>query len=387
MKSVAHDPEGHRLGWPRTIANAFALLFLAFTGWHLAYVVSHNLGTDFVSLYAAGKLASNGHASLAYDLAAHRSVEKVIAPQVGFLPFAYPPPMLALLVPFVQVPCGMAQTFWVLCTGALFFAAARRFAPLSYAFANPINFLDSFAGQTGFLVGGIFLVGLRLIESAPFAAGAVLGVLILKPQLAVILPVATIASRRWRVIGGAAASSITILLFGLLLFGIDSYLGFLAMAQQFGAMMRDSRWPWAELVSPFALFRYFGTPLIPALALHVILASTAAAIVWVAWSREWQEKIPILASATLLGSPYLFTYDATLMILPAGYLVAQRRYWAVGVLWLLCALPALFPFKLYHGPNTIPLGSALSIFLLLWGHVSVPSQRAARLRLKQEVRN
>jgi hypothetical protein len=224
-------------------------------------------------------------------------------------------------------------------------------------------------GQTGLLVGGIFILGIALLPTAPFGAGAILGLLVLKPQLAMMLPVATIAGGRWKVIAGALLSSITVSIAGLLMFGRESYEAFFTLLPHYAEFIRNSSWDWIELASPFAFARDVGISQAPALAIHTIVAIAAAGLTWIAWSRDWEEKIPIVAAASLLASPYLLTYDAVLLIVPAGYLLARRRFWCVGLLWLLCALPVVHFYGLYEGPNTIPLAAILSLGLVSAPHL------------------
>jgi hypothetical protein len=84
----------------------------------------------------------------------------------------------------------------------------------------------------------------------------------------------------------------------------------------------------------------------------------------VAWLQNWSEKVGILAAASLLISPYLLTYDALLLIIPAAYLIKRRHWWALLLLWSLCALPVLHFYDLYQGPNTIPLAALFACWNL-----------------------
>jgi hypothetical protein len=224
-------------------------------------------------------------------------------------------------------------------------------------------------GQTGLLVGGLFILGVTLLSTAPLAAGAILGLLVLKPQLALMLPVATIAGAKWKVIAGALLSSMAVLIAGLLLFGRESYEGFFALLPHYAGFIRNSSWNWVELASPFAFARYIGIAQSPALIIHGIVAIAAAGLTWIAWSRDWEEKTPILAAASLLASPYLLTYDAILLIIPAGLLLRQQRFWSVALLWILCALPVVHFYGLYEGPNTIPVAAILSLTLVSTPHL------------------
>lgn len=292
-----------------------------------------------------------------------------IVPNLGLLPFPYPPPFLAIVTPFALMPFSTAFVLWVVLTSLVYALGAARVAPLPYAFANPPILVDLMIGQTGLLVGGIFMSGLALIFSAPFTAGAIFGLLVLKPQLALMLPVATVAGRMWKVLAGALLSLMTVLLAGLLLFGRESYQGFFAILPYYAGFIGNSSWNWVELASPFAFARFLGIDQSPALMIQAFFSVAAGGLTWIAWSRDWEEKLPILAAASLLASPYLLTYDAVLLIVPAGHLLARRRLWLVALLWLLCALPVVHFYGLYDGPNTIPLAAAISLGVMARSHV------------------
>ena len=134
--------------------------------------------------------------------------------------------------------------------------------------------------------------------------------------------------------------------------------------------MRQGTWPWYEFVSVFAFLRWFGIGPTVALAAHAFVAIGAAALTWIAWSRDWEEQVPILAAATLLFTPYLLTYDALLMIIPMGFWMRQEpRPWLAGALWLLCLLPIAAYFHLYRGPNTVPLAAILFLGVVAAGRL------------------
>lgn len=364
--------------WFRTVATGFGVLFTLGAAWACWLVYCGAAGVDFLSFFAAGRMALSGPASLVYDIAAHRAVEFTISPIRGMLPFPYPPPFLFFVTPFALPPFWAGFTLWLLATGALYVYGSTRFMQWPYALANPPLLLNSMIGQTGFLMSGIFMVGLSLIARRPVLAGMVLGLLVVKPQLALLLPFATVAGRKWLVIAGAAVSSSLLLLAGLAVFGASAYEGFLNILPRYTASMEASRWPWNELVSPFALARFWGTPQSLALAIHAIVAVTAVAITTRAWWLDLDEKIPVLAAATLLISPYIFTYDALLLIVPAAWLIRQDRLAMVTVLWLLSLTPLLTYFTPWVWPNLIPVAAALCLWLLHPKTVAAASARQMR---------
>jgi len=178
-------------------------------------------------------------------------------------------------------------------------------------------------------------------------------------------------SRGRRLVGRALARpslpALVGLVAALLAFGIDSYAGVLRMAPLYTELMRQDKWPWNEFISAFAFLRYFGLPIALAVAVQALVALAAATVTWVAWARDWPEKVPVLAAATLLAPPYLLTYDSLLMVIPIGYWLSQeRRIYLAAALWLLCFLPIAFYFNLYRGPNTVPLAAILTLAVFCW---------------------
>jgi hypothetical protein len=190
--------------------------------------------------------------------------------------------------------------------------------------------------------------------------------MVIKPQLALLLPVAVIAGRLWTAIPAALASAAALLATAFLIFGPDAYAGFFEVLPSYQAMLAGGRWPWERLASVFAFARWFGAGEPVAWALHAGVALAAAILVWVSWRRDWESKIPVLAAGSLLVSPYLFTYDAVLLVAPLACLAERRPHWALG-LALLSALPLAQALGLHGGPNTTPLAAGLALACLATG--------------------
>ena len=352
--------------WLRASAIAVSILTVLFVVWAWTFNFSQVNVTDYLSYWAAGKLALAGEPAAAWDVERHRQVEFSLVTLNGLLPFPYPPPFLLMVAPFSLLSYMWGFAAWVIVTGIIYFAAARRVIPAAYVFAQPPALINGWIGQNGLVTSAIFVTGVSMLQARPFAAGAVLGLLVIKPQLALLLPVAVIAARLWPAIAGAAASAAALLLASLLLFGPAAFEGFWNILPLYGEMMRKDKWPWNELMSVFAFLRWFGVEQSLAMILHGFVAAVAAMLTWRAWASNWEQKVPLLASATLLIPPYLLTYDALLLILPLGYWLRQnaRLPWVVG-LWVLSLLPITHYFDLYRGPNTLPLAAILALVLLV----------------------
>lgn len=356
--SVATRPRG---GWYRLIALAIATAFVLCG--IAAVLIAHQrtVASDFLSFWAAGRMAAHGQAIAVYDIARHHAVEMEAVPGVHLLPFPYPPFVLALFVPFGLLPFWFAFAAWLAITASVYLVASRAWIAVRFALAQAAAGANFITGQNGFLGTGIFIGGATLIGRRPFLAGAILGLLAFKPQLALLLPIALIAGREWRAILGGVVSSLALLGLGLLLFGGSAYSAFLGILPDFTGWLGAGRWPWGELASTFALLRWFGVPDRAALLAHGAVALVAAVLTARAWALKLDERVPVLAASTLLVPPYLFTYDALLLTLPLAALLRRRSAFFMPV-WVLSLLPAIAYVRPF--PNTIPLAAMLALWPL-----------------------
>lgn len=357
--SVRKPAETGRLG---LAALAIATMFVLCACAAVALAWKRAILFDFVSFWAAGRLVAAGHASLAYDIARHHAVEAT-ALKGGFLPFPYPPPFLLFVAPFGLGPFWIGLAGWIAVTAAAYCGTARRLAPIRFSLAQAAAAANFITGQNGFLTSAIFIHGTNLLGRRPMLAGATLGLLVIKPQLAILLPVAFIAGREWRAIAGGILSTLALLAIGVLLFGIEAYRGFLAILPNYSHWLSAGLWPWGELASPFALLRYFQVSQGLALAIHGVIAVAAAVLTARAWALKLEQRTAVLAAATLLVPPYLFTYDALLLTVPLAWLLRNERSrpWTAAV-WILTLLPVVCYWTSF--PNTIPLATMLALWRL-----------------------
>jgi hypothetical protein len=245
----------------------------------------------------------------------------------------------------------------------------------------PPAYINLLIGQNGFLMSGIFVAGISLTGSSPSWAGAIIGLMVFKPQLALLLPVAMLAGREWRVIVGALLSTSAMLLIALLLFGWSTYQSFFDILPHYVAFMRDARLPWSEVASPFALARFVGLSQVAALSMHSIIATVATILAARAWWLKLDERVPILAAAALLIPPYLLTYDGLFLIIPVGWMIRQRHPYALALTWLCCLVPVLSFYVPWRLPNLISIAALISLWVL---HFDDQAQRVRRRRPQHE---
>lgn len=176
--------------------------FLAFAS--LVFLVVGHLsvwrqGSDLVAFWSAARVVVEGRAAEAYDAAALEALQHA-AGFTGAHPFLNPPPFLAAVAPLGLFSYPAALAVWV---GAGYgaYALSTRWLPRGAfwpALAFPGGVLSAMAAQNGLLTTALLCGALGALPRRKLLAGVLIGLLIIKPQLALLAPVALAAGREWR---------------------------------------------------------------------------------------------------------------------------------------------------------------------------------------------
>ena len=151
------------------------------------------------------------------------------------------------------------------------------------------------------------------------------GALVYKPQLALMIPIALIASRRWTTFAAAALSAAALGAASYLIWGEPVWRGFLDAAPLARAALERHLVGDEKMQSVFAAVRLLNGPLALAYAAQGLGAlAAAAALVWLQ-RRDFRGRGEgaALVAATLLASPFLLDYDLTLLALPITFLARE----------------------------------------------------------------
>ncbi len=370
--------------YPKLIAALFVLSFAGWvaTGHGLIDPLGRPLGPDFINFYAASAQSLAGHASQAYDVAAHGAAERSV---VGGRPlsihlFDYPPTFILLILPLALLPYTWSLVAWILVTAGGYLAVIRRIAPMDgvmwLALAFPGAWMNVVSGQNAFLSTALFGAALLTLERFPLLAGAFCGLLTYKPQLALLMLIVLVADGRWRAVLSAVISAVVLAAIALILFGIDSWRGFLQVASLASRMILGAGAnPYNMQQTLFAEFRFAGLPLHTADAAQTVVSLLVTGIVLWIWYApvSFRVKAAALATGTLIVTPYLGYYDLTLLALPiawlgyegleTGFLPYEKT--TLAALWL---VPIVYLFLL-----------APWLILLLFGLIVVRVRRSRAL--------
>jgi len=209
---------------------------------------------------------------------------------------------------------------------------------------------------------------MTLLPKRPLAAGLLLGLLVVKPQLGLVLPFALVAGREWRAIAGAAASSIGLVLISIAIFGWASYRAWLGNAGLIASIASEGLAGWHRMASVYGALRLAGLGSGAAWAIHAVVALAAAAAACLVWHRKADPgaRAGALAAATALASPYLFVYDTLILVVPFLWLIGQGRNWLLlGLVWAILFLALTQVAGWSGGPNLMPLAPIVLLGLIL----------------------
>jgi hypothetical protein len=311
------------------------------------------LGYDFITYWAASHVGLTGHPVDAYNISLLFKAEKLAVPASdSVFVWYYPPPFYLVILPAALLPYLAAYWVFVLSTLAFYVAVFRRIVHNSTAMWCLAAFsgvwINLSQGQNAFLTAALAGAALLCLEERPALAGVFIGLLAVKPHLALLFPVALIAIRAWRAFIAAAVTTVAFTAIGTAVFGVATLNASLASLRSARLFLQSGLLSWPKMPTIFAFLRLLGAPVMVAYVVHGIVAVAAVLAVWRMWRRsgDWQLRGAALMTATFLISPYVFDYDLAWLAFPIAWmaLAGYRNGWLRGereVLTLSWLLPLL----------------------------------------------
>ena len=335
------------------------------------------VGSDFLAFWGAGRLQLSGPAARVYDLMAEQ-VAQAASGTGQLVAYVNPPPYLFLTAPLGLMPYAVAWIVWALAGWALWFLVAQRSLPNGGAagalaiLAFPAAYLSASHAQNGFITGAILIAAVLTLRRSQTLSGALFGLLVIKPHLALLVPFWLAAGRKWTAIAAAAASAALLCLASLLVFGIDTWR---AYPQSFGVsqtlMAQTSGEFFLRMCTPYAALRVLFGPTAAMIGQGLITILTGA-LACRYWRRAPSDEAAgaMLLAATALASPYLFSYDLPFLAMPVFFLVGMARRegwrpWEKSLLVLIWLAPlATRAAALPLGLNLMPIPAAILVGLV-----------------------
>ena len=351
---------------PASLVNVCFVLFVINVSYFPAAYFSHwwiydpnglGIPTDFVNVWAAGRLVLDGHPASAWNWDIQKQVEVALLRQdfIGYFAWHYPPPFLFVASFLAQFPYSVAFIGWVSASFVPYLAMIRAIVGrpfgLLLAVAFPMVFNNTLVGQNGFLTAALIGGTLYLMPARPILAGICLGLLTYKPQYGLLFPLVLIAASQWTVFFTAGVVAVAMAFASWLAFGTESWQAFFHWMPMFSqAFLTEGRAPWGKMQSIFALVRYFGGAEQLAWVFQWVLSGAVAVLLALIWRSRisYPLKAAALAAGTLLITPYLFLYDLMVLAIAVAFLVriglsrGFQRY-ELPALGLVAALLMFYP--------------------------------------------
>jgi hypothetical protein len=301
-----------------TVLGTQAVLQLAFIG--IADLGLDAIKIDFRVFWAAATLALEGDPLAAFDMARLGAVHNT-NPE-AWMPWLYPPGYLVLLMPFGAVSFAQGFLISTLLSVALIGLAVRLFvagsAPVWIAMTLAPAYLPTlYLGQNNlFWLAGLIAALAALRDQRWILAGVFIGLLTLKPQLGLLLPVALLAAGLWRTILAATCTAIVLAVLPTVYFGTEYWVMLAGRLSEHSENILFSLPKLYFMVNPTFLWTLFGLSPEAALQIQWVIIALSAGIVAVLWRTRaisFDAKVAGLLLAMLLSAPYLWYYEAAIM--------------------------------------------------------------------------
>ncbi|UGY27945.1 DUF2029 domain-containing protein [Bradyrhizobium septentrionale] len=324
---------------------AIAIVLKAVWLWQVGLGHGREL-VDFAAFYITAKLVWLGDMDQAYQFAKLIVIQREASGgHNGFMSWTYPPQFGLLLAPFALIPIGLAYLLFAGSTLALYFAVLRRLAGSQFVLVLIVFFptigITLACGQNGLLTAALIGMVCLFFEERPVVAGAALGLMIIKPHLAIALAVYAILRRSWIVVMTAAAVVLISSAICTAVFGVEIWSAFLQSVRDSSVFLEQGNYPMHRMISIYAALRTAGLSASGSFIAQGIVAVLALAVVLIAVYRTMpaRESLGLTAIVSVCISPYAYDYDFLVfsvglaLLLPA--LLANAREWERGLIYAL----------------------------------------------------
>jgi alpha-1,2-mannosyltransferase len=298
-------------------AGAAAVILAGYDLWlWLTNYLGDNFHNDFTFYFAAARLGLAHGWSHLYDLKLQQQQLDAIGSRITVAQLARyvsPPPLAWLTVPLTLLPYRVAYWVWSAILLAalgvvwqlaapgrgrsrvLFLIAAVGWLPVIYGLQ---------LGQPALLVAAAVAAAYALLRGkSEWVAGAVLGLLVLKPQLALLVPAALLVTGRWRAF---AASAVALAVLGVASAialgprGIADYQGILSFATTVPENQSQTLAPWIHNLEATRV-------------VQAVIAVWAIALAYRLRARGLETTLAIALVGGLAASPYVHYDDLTML--------------------------------------------------------------------------
>jgi arabinofuranan 3-O-arabinosyltransferase len=332
-----------------------ALLAWALGRGEWAILASGGLGEiDFCWIWMSGVFAVSSDPSRIYDPSILSAAQDTcFGPgKCVFYYFDYPPTSLFLTYLLGLLPYVIAFAVWIIGTLLLYLTAIYKIVPypvaLIAAMAPAAVLKNIQLGHNGFLTAGLIGLSLVCMERRPWVSGIFLGLLTYKPQFGVLFPLVLLASRNWRALGSATATSLALAVMAAIIFGYQGWPSFISSLLGRNSSLSPDGEVVLNLQSVYGLLHWAGTSGWIAWTVQLTIAAIVAATVCALSAKPipFALKAAMICVGAVMVSPYLLAYDLCILSIAVAFLVRDgmsRGFLPGERIGLLICFAGLFP--------------------------------------------
>jgi alpha-1,2-mannosyltransferase len=347
------------------------------------------IGRDFLNTWMGGRSALADGPSAWFDFRVYNNLLSELVGVTESYFWSYPPHILLFIWPFGLLPYLLAFALWTVLGLALFVYVASlggvERKHLLFIAVAPAVTINAIIGQNGFFAAALLIGGLANLDRRPVLSGVLFGILTIKPQLGLLLPLVLAVTGRWRTILSAATTTVVLVSATAWLYGADIWTAYLqqVVPQQHYLQEHGADMLFLQIPSAFYAARLVGLSSASAWAVQALVSAAAiAAVTWTFWHRrEPVLSMALLITATFLVTPYSLNYDMVVL----GWILALLRqrqnnepadHYLIVAVWLLPV--AMMLAGLIYVPLAVFVLLAFAV-RLLWQLVrsEVPRDRVA----------
>jgi glycosyl transferase family 87 len=372
-------------------ASAYCWLVFITTFIHPGAIgINYNsVGSDWLVFHGAARSYLEGHLTTVSGdrLTAflNQSYGWWLSKTLPYRPWVYPPSYLLLVLPFGSM--GLATSyvvFEVLTAGALVSSvvvgadysrpSAKTIA--ACALLCPAAAINAVNGQNALLMGALLVTGIRLLQNRPLLAGLTLGVVTIKPQLAILVPIALIAAQQWRALFAACASALGLVLASGLVIGWDAWMIWLHQSIANATAPADAKWVefgriWGNSVWTCAILLGATEKIASTLQILSILLAAGAVGAAFRGPANGYTRLAVFLTAAILAAPHWSPYDAVLLVLAALFWLAQRHdrdpaSWPWLLTLVLWFIPIISPPAILVAGRVVPVVIVGFLSVVTW---------------------
>ncbi len=308
------------------------------------------LDNDLTLVYIGVRIGLEHGWSHIYSLPLQQELFVQLRPHAPFgdgVRFISPPVYAWLLLPLTLLGPSAAVLAWLAISVAALVAAWWIAAPGSWLRRD----IWLLAAVAWYVAGAWWLAQ----SNRPYLAGVVLGLSVIKPQLALLLPVVLLFAGRWRIAVTWAAVATVLAIASLVAIGAQGLTDYRALLTEAQQVANNRYFTLAYLLGPGALS-------------YIVQGVVAVAAAVAAYANRHASDARIFALglvATALGATYWHLQDFTILVLAAWLFLRERspawqRWWLLVIViagefaWPLTPLPILIGMTVWFAILAMP---------------------------------